>query len=67
MPAAAPASTNRINRAQRTLRSWTAANEADGSLAETVIAVNLEVGAANLCTSKGRERPICTNQSISLD
>ena len=46
MPAAAHASTHRINQAQRTLRSLTAASKVDGSLAETVIAVNLEAGAA---------------------
>jgi hypothetical protein len=59
MLAAALASANRINQTQRTLRSLTAANEVDGSLAETAIAVNVETRAA--------ARPICTSQSISLD
>ena len=51
-----PTSTNRINQAQRTLRSSTATKQVDGSLAETGIAVNLEAGAAKpLLLSSSRE------------
>ena len=49
---AAPANPNPINRAQRTVRSSTAANKADGSLAEPVIAVDFEAGETRCSASQ---------------